>query len=101
MRAEPEVKRQQQALLTRIADANISAADHPGTSDAAQAQAAGRRAAFTLRLDQERHLKLKLASAVLGASAQQLVTRALDQMMAEMPEIEALAAQVTRDGRKA
>ncbi|WP_272916791.1 hypothetical protein [Alteraurantiacibacter aestuarii] len=44
---------------------------------------------------------MKLASAVLGASAQQLVTRALDQMMAEMPEIEALAAQVTRDGRKA
>lgn len=60
-----------------------------------------RRAAFTLRLDDERHLKLKLASAIAGVSAQQIVTQALDHMMAEMPEIETLAAQVRRDGNKA
>jgi hypothetical protein len=58
---------------------------------------AGRRAAFTLRLDAKRHLKLRLASTVKNRSAQQLVTAALDKYLAEIPEIEALAAQVTRD----
>jgi hypothetical protein len=56
-----------------------------------------RRAAFTLRLDAKRHLKLRLASTVKNRSAQQLVTAALDKYLAEIPEIEALAAQVTRD----
>lgn len=57
----------------------------------------GHRAAFTLRLDAKRHLKLRLASTVKNRSAQQLVTQALDKYLAEIPEIEALAAQVTRD----
>jgi len=56
-----------------------------------------RRAAFTLRLDQERHLKLRLACTVRGRSAQQLVTDALDGLLAQMPEIDSLAAQVLRD----
>ena len=56
-----------------------------------------RRAAFTLRLDAKRHLKLRLASTVKNRSAQQLVTAALDKYLAEIPEIEALAAQVTRN----
>ena len=56
-----------------------------------------RRAAFTLRLDAKRHLKLRLASTVKNRSAQQLVTAALDKYLAEIPEIEALAAQVNRD----
>lgn len=54
----------------------------------------GRRAAFTLRLDQHRHLMLRLACTVRGRSAQQLVTDALDALLAEMPEIASLAAQV-------
>ena len=56
-----------------------------------------RRAAFTLRLDAKRHLKLRLASTVKNRSAQQLVTAALDKYLAEIPEIESLAAQVQRD----
>ena len=56
-----------------------------------------RRAAFTLRLDQERHLKLRLACTVRSRSAQQLVTDALDALLAQMPEIDSLAAQVLRD----
>jgi hypothetical protein len=56
-----------------------------------------RRAAFTLRLDAKRHLKLRLASTVKNRSAQQLVTAALDKFLAEIPEIEALAAQVKRN----
>jgi septal ring-binding cell division protein DamX len=49
------------------------------------------KAAFTLRLDPARHLKLRLACAVTGKSAQQLVTRALDELLASMPELEAMA----------
>ena len=57
----------------------------------------GKRSAFTLRLDEERRLKLRLASTIEGTSAQKLMTRALDAFLAEMPEIEALAAQMRSD----
>ena len=59
--------------------------------------ASAKRAAFTLRLDHDRHLQLRLACTVRGRSAQQLVTDALDQLLAEMPEIASLAAQVHRE----
>jgi hypothetical protein len=52
------------------------------------------KAAFTLRLDGQRHLKLRLACAVRHQSAQQLVTDALDAFLESMPEIGALAASV-------
>lgn len=55
-----------------------------------------RRAAFTLRLDSDRHLRLRLAAAVTGQSAQQLVTAALDEMLTKIPEIEDLAGRVPR-----
>ena len=50
-----------------------------------------RKAAFTLRLDAERHLRLRLATAVTGQSAQQIVTGALDALLASLPDVEALA----------
>ena len=49
------------------------------------------KAAFTLRLDGERHLKLRLACAVNGRSAQQLVTEALDLLLGTMPELDSMA----------
>jgi len=49
------------------------------------------KAAFTLRLDAERHLKLRLACAVSGRSAQQMVTEALDALLGSMPELDAMA----------
>ncbi len=49
------------------------------------------KAAFTLRLDPARHLKLRLACAVNGRSAQQLVTDAVDRLLADMPELESMA----------
>jgi predicted HicB family RNase H-like nuclease len=52
------------------------------------------KAAFTLRLDPERHLKLRLACAVSNRSAQNLVTDALDALLDNMPEIGQLAARV-------
>jgi len=56
------------------------------------------KAAFTLRLDPERHLKLRLACAVNGRSAQNLVTDALDQLLENMPELEAMAGKAKRKG---
>ena len=56
------------------------------------------KAAFTLRLDPERHLKLRLACAVDGRSAQQLVTDALDQLLERMPVLDGLAAKANRRG---
>lgn len=56
------------------------------------------KAAFTLRLDPERHLKLRLACAVNGRSAQQLVTDALDQLLEGMPELDAMARKAARKG---
>ena len=52
------------------------------------------KAAFTLRLDPERHLKLRLACALTRRSAQQLVTEALDDFLSSQPEVEALATRV-------
>ena len=54
----------------------------------------GRKAAFTLRLDANRHLRLRLASAVDGRSSQQLVVEALDAFLSAQPEVEALARQI-------
>ena len=54
------------------------------------------KAAFTLRLDPTRHLKLRLACAVNGRSAQQLVTDALDALLKEMPELESMAEKAPR-----
>jgi hypothetical protein len=56
------------------------------------------KAAFTLRLDPERHLKLRLACAVDGRSAQQLVTDALDQLLDRMPELDSMASKAKRKG---
>ena len=58
----------------------------------------GRRAAFTLRLDAERHLRLKLAGTIRGQSAQQIVTEALDRLLADIPELDALAKQNGKNG---
>jgi hypothetical protein len=58
------------------------------------ANSGGRKSAFTLRLDGNRHLRLRLATAVTGRSAQQIVQSALDEFLATIPEIEALAERV-------
>ena len=54
--------------------------------------------AFTLRLDPERHLKLRLATAVKNVSAQQLVTRAVDEYLKSIPELDDLAERVPSRG---
>jgi hypothetical protein len=56
------------------------------------------KAAFTLRLDTERHLRLRLVCAVNHRSAQQIVTLALDEFLARQPGNETLT-QSTGDQR--
>lgn len=81
---EPPVVTQRKALAKRLS-----------AKQAAPAPAApGRKAAFTLRLDADRHLKLRLASAIGGRSAQQIVTEALDQFLDNLPEIDRLTEQL-------
>lgn len=86
------VHRQQRELADKF-EAEPQA---PKSRKRRSALARGKRAAFTLRLDAERHLKLRLASTVQNRSAQQLLTEALDAMLDAMPDIDTLAAQVKR-----
>lgn len=74
----PEVLRQIEQIAWRINRA-MPAAEAPKPE--------GRRAAFTLRLDAERHFRLKMAGVVLNRSAQVLVTEALDKYLSEIPEV--------------
>lgn len=53
-----------------------------------------KKAAFTLRLDPQRHLRLRRACILSGRSAQQIVTEALDALLADQPQIDALADQL-------
>lgn len=77
----------------------IKAAPAPRKKAAsAPAPAPGRKAAFTLRLEAERHLKLRLACAVTGRSAQQIVTQALDDFIDTLPEIDRLTQQLPQMG---
>ena len=52
------------------------------------------KAAFTLRLDAERHLRLRLASAVTNRSSQVILTELLDEYLASLPEIDAMASRL-------
>jgi hypothetical protein len=95
---EPIVREQQRSLAARIqaGPAEVVALPRARTAPAKA------KAAFTLRLDPERHLKLRLACALAGRSAQQLVTEALDEFLESLPEVEALAhgAAAEAGGRK-
>ena len=113
----PAVVRQQDALADQVASDRVHEPQYPEPSpliplaahryargiaeNAAAAErhsalAAGRRAAFTLRVDEARHLKLRLACTMQGRSAQQLVTQALDRLLSELPELDDLAKRVRR-----
>jgi len=93
-----QARAQQEALAQRIGAQDTDGQDggerRASRASRRSAFSQGRRAAFTLRLDRERHLKLRLASAVSGQSAQQLLTRALDEMLERMDEVEELASKV-------
>lgn len=115
----PIVKRQQKDLADRVlADAAMDGSEEPdeyGEEEAAEVAPValprakrpsksarngaekGRRAAFTLRLDTDRHLKLRLAATMQGVSAQVLVTQALDAMLDTFDDLDALAERMKRN----
>ena len=93
----PEVVRQQESLLDRVAAVarEVEKAPAPKTALAkAKAPRARDKAAFTLRLDADRHLRLRLASAVTNRSAQAILTGLLDDYLAALPEIDAMASRL-------
>jgi hypothetical protein len=113
---EPEVVAQQRAIAESFAaEAERAPAPEPTPAEPAETPAAavvslprrpvaaaapGKKSAFTLRVDAERHFRLRLATAVTGRSAQQLVTEALDLLLASLPEVESLAERVPASGGK-
>jgi hypothetical protein len=86
----PIMRRQQRRLEERVlADAVMTGREEGPAGKT-------RRTAFTLRLDRERHLKLRLAATIKGISAQVLVTEALDSLLAEFNELDGIAARIQR-----
>jgi hypothetical protein len=57
-----------------------------------------RRAAFTLRLDRERHVRLRLAAVAQNCSGQQVLVKALDRFLADIPELDELAGRLPPRG---
>jgi hypothetical protein len=74
--------------------------DSPAPAPVQVAMPAREKAAFTLRLDPGRHLRLRLACAVTRRSAQQIVTGALDEYLNSLPELDALAEHVPAQAGK-
>ncbi len=95
--AKPAVVSQRESLAERLDSPKVAKAPARARRPAIER---GKRAAFTLRLDAERHLKLRLACTIRNRSAQQIVTDALDAFMKNIPELESLAEQVKRPGTK-
>ena len=102
--AQPEVLKQIETLANainmRVETKSVKAAASASENDniaphssrrSGSALKDGRKAAFTLRLDAHRHLRLRLACAVENRSAQHLVSEALDLFLETMPGLEDLA----------
>ena len=102
----PPVVEQQRAIEASFSEPK-AVVEAPKPSEAAvvklpprprQARGSKAKAAFTLRLDAERHLKLRLACAVTHRSAQQIVSDALDEYLAAIPELDSLAGKASKRG---
>ena len=83
--SKADARRQQQHLTREFA--KVERERQPAFSR-------GRKAAFTLRLDEDRHLRLRLACTAQNLSAQAVVTQALDKFLADNPELEGIAGQL-------
>lgn len=92
------VHEQQENLARELAPASRAIASAPGKILRAAPGSKGK-AAFTLRLDPERHLQLRLVCAVQHRSAQQVVIAALDAFLANQPATAELALSKTASKR--
>jgi hypothetical protein len=85
------VHRQQEALARELAPVrNQVVRAAPGSKG---------KAAFTLRLDPERHLQLRLVCAVQHRSAQQVVIAALDEFLSTQQDMASFAASKSASKR--
>ncbi len=98
----PEVRLQQQAIATAMAPQHnagpapvepASAAPKRQRTPRARAGSKGN-FAFTLRLDPDRHLRLRIASATSNRSTQQILIALVDDYLKSRPEIDAFATQL-------
>lgn len=87
----PVARSQQKRLARRV----LAEASKPVSGNARTKKS--KRAAFTLRLDTDRHLKLRLAATMQGMSAQALVTEALDAMLSDIESLDTLVERMKRD----
>ena len=91
MGAVPPVLSERAALVREISRTRT-------LRDAAEARtkkaSGSSKTAFTLRLDPERHLQLRMASAVASLSAQTLMTTALDALLETMPDVSRLIEKI-------
>lgn len=99
--AMPPVLVEREALKEEVEAPRAVKSVSPATAarigrEAAAKTAKGTKAAFTLRLDADRHLRLRLASAVANQSSQALVAQALDAFLRTLPEVETLVAQLPK-----
>jgi hypothetical protein len=78
-------------VVVEVAPVSPPVATAPTVPVARAAPGSKPKAAFTLRLDPERHLRLRLVCAVNHRSAQHIVTQALDEYLAKQPENSRLA----------
>lgn len=96
--AVPEIVRQQESLVERVAAVARKVEQRPAPKAKVPRQPralrAREKAAFTLRLDAERHLRLRLASAVTNRSAQVILIDLLDEYLSSLPEIDAMASRL-------
>jgi hypothetical protein len=89
----PPVVRQQEELAREMSPAAVLSPELAALSAKMVRAAPGSKgkAAFTLRLDPERHLQLRLVCAVAHRSAQSLVIAALDAFLSTQPAVADLA----------
>jgi hypothetical protein len=90
--AQPEVLRRIESLADVMTPPAVAA---PARSTARRERGTalkdGRKAAFTLRLDAVRHLRLRLACTIDNRSAQAVVVEALDRFLETKPGLDDLA----------
>ena len=86
-------KQQLQSLAEQMS-IRLAETKKPKRAQPASLAAVARKAAFTLRLDPDRRLGLRLLSAVSKRSAQQLLVEALDGLIAGNERVRALAEEV-------
>lgn len=91
--AASPAREQQERIATRI---NSTRSTGNASKERRSALQQGKRAAFTLRLDADRHLRLRLAATIKGVSAQALVTQALDEHLSQIEDLEALASKIAK-----